>query len=154
MRLLAAAPQVSAAPGPWLSTGRGTLLGTHSGFREPLPLAPLLAASLLTGPFLCLPERAGCALGRAPASAGGTAMPQLLGAVAWGPRLRPVPPGSQGRSLRHCVSLSSRAKSFTHRTLWTWTRWSDLASLGRVVWPAGLGRPTGHQPREGPRPPA
>ena len=64
-------------------------------------------------------------------------MTVLLSLLIWGSGL-----GIRGAA----ISLCSRAKAFTHGALWTLIPWSDLpASLGRVVWPAGLVRLAGNQ---------
>ena len=74
-------------------------------------------------------------------SRGGVIRPTLLlPFLIWGSGL-----GTRGAA----ISLNSRAKALTHGALWTLVQWSDLlVSLGRVTWPAGLGRPAGNQSQE------
>lgn len=49
-----------------------------------------------------------------------------------------------------CLFKWQSQGTHTHRALWTLIPWSDLlASLGRVVWPAGLADPLAINPKRG-----
>lgn len=74
-------------------------------------------------------------------------LPQLLEQQCMGPSFPNL--GLRAGIWGAALSSRSRARLFTHGALWTLIQWfAFLASLGRVVWHAGLGRLAGNRSRE------